>query len=142
MLIVVSNQPDVARGTTSRSEVEAINRTLGCALPIDEFRVCYHGSDDNCDCRKPKPGMLLTAAQEWKIDLLSSYMVGDRGAISRPEACGVQDVFHRLRLRRKTVGNVRLPCQVALGGGLYHLSGISISILDGGMYASHQSTEG
>jgi D-glycero-D-manno-heptose 1,7-bisphosphate phosphatase len=78
VLIVVSNQPDVARGTTSRAEVEEINRTLARALPIDGFQVCYHGSDDDCDCRKPKPGMLLTAAQEWKIDLLSSYMVGDR----------------------------------------------------------------
>lgn len=78
VLIVVSNQPDVARGTTSRSEVEAINRKLACALPIDEFRMCYHDNDDDCDCRKPKPGMLLKAARERKIDLVSSYMVGDR----------------------------------------------------------------
>jgi D-glycero-D-manno-heptose 1,7-bisphosphate phosphatase len=78
VLIVVSNQPDVARGTITRAEVEAINETLARALPIDQFRVCYHDSDDGCDCRKPKPGMLLTAAQEWGIDLPSSYMVGDR----------------------------------------------------------------
>lgn len=78
ILIVVSNQPDVARGTASRAEVEEINNALSRALPIDEFRMCYHDDDDNCECRKPKPGMLLAAARKWTIDLASSYMVGDR----------------------------------------------------------------
>lgn len=77
-LIVVSNQPDVARGTTPRSQVEAINATLARALPIDVFSMCYHDSGDGCACRKPRPGMLLEAAKEWNIDLSSSYMVGDR----------------------------------------------------------------
>ena len=78
LLVVVSNQPDVVRGKTSRAEVEAINAKLSRTLPIDEFRICYHDTGDNCDCRKPKPGMLLTAARYWNIDLASSYMVGDR----------------------------------------------------------------
>ena len=62
LLIVVTNQPDVARGTTTREAVEAINAALGAALPIDEFRTCYHDSEAGCDCRKPKPGALLAAA--------------------------------------------------------------------------------
>lgn len=78
MLIVVTNQPDVARGTTPRSDVEAINQHLQQSLPIDEFRTCYHDSIDRCDCRKPKPGALLAAAKEHNIDLSASYMVGDR----------------------------------------------------------------
>lgn len=78
LLIVVTNQPDVARGTMARSTVEAINRMLQEALPIDEFHVCYHDSADNCDCRKPSPGALLRAAAEHGIDLAASYMVGDR----------------------------------------------------------------
>jgi D-glycero-D-manno-heptose 1,7-bisphosphate phosphatase len=78
LLIVVSNQPDVARGTTARADVETINASLGQALPIDEFRVCYHDGSDGCDCRKPKPGMLLAAAHERRLDLAGSYMVGDR----------------------------------------------------------------
>ncbi|NQT84637.1 HAD-IIIA family hydrolase, partial [bacterium] len=45
---------------------------------IDKVYVCVHNDGDNCDCRKPKPGMLLQAAQEWNIDLAGSYMVGDR----------------------------------------------------------------
>lgn len=78
MLIVVSNQPDVARGTTSRETVEAINAYLASRLPVDRFTMCYHDSGDGCDCRKPLPGMLLAGAREFDVDLASSYMVGDR----------------------------------------------------------------
>lgn len=78
MLIVVTNQPDVARGTTSRVVVDAINAHLKGSLPIDEFRTCYHDSGDGCACRKPLPGALLAAAREHDIDLKRSFMVGDR----------------------------------------------------------------
>lgn len=78
LLIVVTNQPDVARGTTTREAVEEINATLGAALPIDEFRTCFHDSGFECDCRKPKPGALLAAAELHDIHLSESYMVGDR----------------------------------------------------------------
>lgn len=78
LLIVVTNQPDVARGTTALSDVEAINNHLQQCLCIDEFRVCYHDSDDGCDCRKPLPGLLTAAAIALDIDLNKSYMVGDR----------------------------------------------------------------
>ena len=78
LLIVVTNQPDVARGITSLVEVEAINTYLKQCLPIDEFRSCYHDSCDGCDCRKPRPGALLAAADARGIDLFASYIVGDR----------------------------------------------------------------
>jgi D-glycero-D-manno-heptose 1,7-bisphosphate phosphatase len=78
MLIVVTNQPDVARGTTPRAIVEEINTYLATHLPIDEFRTCYHDSSDGCDCRKPLPGSLLAAAKKHNINLWKSYMVGDR----------------------------------------------------------------
>jgi D-glycero-D-manno-heptose 1,7-bisphosphate phosphatase len=78
ILIVVSNQPDVARGTTTKGTVEAINAYLAERLPIDRFIMCYHDSGDGCNCRKPRPGMLLAGAREFDVDLASSYMVGDR----------------------------------------------------------------
>lgn len=78
MLIVVTNQPDVARGTTPQAVVEEINNYLASCLPIDEFRTCYHDSGDGCNCRKPLPGLLLAAAGQHGIDLGQSYMVGDR----------------------------------------------------------------
>ncbi len=78
LLIVVTNQPDVARGTQTMAAVEALNRELGARLPLDEVRVCPHDDGDGCDCRKPAPGMLLDAAAEHGIDLAASVMVGDR----------------------------------------------------------------
>jgi len=78
VLIVVSNQPDVARGTTTREVVEEIHARLADTLPIDRFMVCYHDTPDNCECRKPRAGMLLASAKEMQIDLAASYMVGDR----------------------------------------------------------------
>jgi len=74
-LIVVTNQPDVARGRQKRSRVEAINRALMERLPLDEIRVCYHDDGDGCACRKPEPGLLLRPPLH---DLSQSVIVGDR----------------------------------------------------------------
>ena len=93
-LIVVSNQPDVARGKTSQATVETINATLAEALPIDEFRVCYHDSQDHCACRKPKPGMLIDAARERDIDCARSFMIGDRWRdVEAGAAAGCKTIF-------------------------------------------------
>ncbi len=78
LLIVVTNQPDVARGTARREDVDAMNAWLAGELPIDEFRTCFHDDKDGCDCRKPLPGALLQAARDHDIDLAASHMVGDR----------------------------------------------------------------
>jgi D-sedoheptulose 7-phosphate isomerase len=77
-LLVVTNQPDVARGKQSRQTIEAMHQALSARLPLDDIFVCYHTDRDNCDCRKPMPGMLLEAARKHNIDLASSFMVGDR----------------------------------------------------------------
>jgi len=77
-LIVVTNQPDVARGTQTRECVEGMNASLKDQLPLDDFRVCYHDDSDKCSCRKPAPGLLFSAAVDWRIDLSESFMVGDR----------------------------------------------------------------
>jgi D-glycero-D-manno-heptose 1,7-bisphosphate phosphatase len=78
ILITVSNQPDVARGTLKRDIVESINTYLGAMLPINRFIMCYHDSSDDCTCRKPKPGMIHEGALEFNVDLSKSYMIGDR----------------------------------------------------------------
>jgi D-glycero-D-manno-heptose 1,7-bisphosphate phosphatase len=74
-LVVVTNQPDVARGRQRRAIVEAINAALAGQLPLDEFRVCYHDDGDQCGCRKPEPGLLLKRPAH---DLPRSVIVGDR----------------------------------------------------------------
>jgi D-glycero-D-manno-heptose 1,7-bisphosphate phosphatase len=78
LLVVVTNQPDVARRTARREDVDGINDSLRASLPLDDIQVCFHDDGDGCDCRKPLPGMLLSAAARHGVDLSSSFMVGDR----------------------------------------------------------------
>lgn len=78
VLVVVTNQPDVARGTVTRESVELINSYLGRELGIDHFFTCFHDDSQECNCRKPKPGLLEVAARNLNLDLHKSFMVGDR----------------------------------------------------------------
>jgi D-glycero-D-manno-heptose 1,7-bisphosphate phosphatase len=77
-LLVVTNQPDVARGSQQKERVAEINDYLIKRLGLHAVYTCYHDSADGCDCRKPRPGLLLQAAREWPITLENSFMVGDR----------------------------------------------------------------
>ena len=80
VLVVVTNQPDVGRGTQTREAVEAIHAKLGELLPIDRFEVSYDSGRENppSPFRKPAAGMLLRAAKELGLNLARSWMVGDR----------------------------------------------------------------
>lgn len=91
LLIVATNQPEVARGLQDTALVEEMHRRLRAALPLDDIWVCYHDRRHRCGCRKPEPGLLLGAAEKWGIDLSRSYMIGDRGkdlAAGRRAGCG------------------------------------------------------
>lgn len=81
-LVVVSNQRGVSRGLVSPSALEAIERIVQDGLAahqcsVEAFRYCTHRLEEECRCRKPRPGMLLDAAQELGIDLPRSWMIGD-----------------------------------------------------------------
>jgi D-glycero-D-manno-heptose 1,7-bisphosphate phosphatase len=78
VLIVVTNQPDVARGTLDRQTVEEMHALLRRDLDIDEVACCYHDDPDGCACRKPRPGLLIDAAERLGIPLRRSFVVGDR----------------------------------------------------------------
>lgn len=78
MAIVVTNQPDIARGVATKEVVEQLNDALAAAVPIHEVLVCPHDDADGCACRKPRPGLLLEAAARLQVDLTRSFMVGDR----------------------------------------------------------------
>lgn len=77
-LIVATNQPDIARGRLTREQVDAMNGHLRACLPLDAVEVCVHDDADNCDCRKPKPGLLVHAARRDDLALDESFMIGDR----------------------------------------------------------------
>jgi D-glycero-D-manno-heptose 1,7-bisphosphate phosphatase len=94
LLIVATNQPDVARGLQQREVVEAMHQRLRDFLPLDDIKVCYEIDGPYCICYKPKPGMLLAAAGEHNIDLARSYMIGDRWRdVGAGNAAGCWTIF-------------------------------------------------
>ena len=94
LLIVVTNQPDVGRGIQKKQTVEKMHTFLLNKLPLDVIYVCWHGQDGECDCRKPLPGLLYQAEQDWHIDLKKSFMIGDRWRdIDTGFAAGCKTVF-------------------------------------------------
>jgi D-glycero-D-manno-heptose 1,7-bisphosphate phosphatase len=81
-VIVVSNQRCVARGLLTAAELEKIHHRMNCELSqagarLQAIYYCPHEKEPPCDCRKPSPGMLLTAAREHQVDLSISWLVGD-----------------------------------------------------------------
>jgi D-glycero-D-manno-heptose 1,7-bisphosphate phosphatase len=118
LLVVATNQPDVGRGTLPHGVVETIHAHMVAQLPIDRVEVCYHPGkgESDCDCRKPKPGMLLRAAQALQIDLARSWMVGDRWRdIDCGHAAGCRTVFidrgYAEELRQKPDFSARHLCE-------------------------------
>jgi len=78
LVVVVTNQPELARGRLDSSALRAMHQKLLAEVPIDAIYVCPHDDQAHCLCRKPRPGLLLSAANDHKIDLSQSFMVGDR----------------------------------------------------------------
>ena len=78
-LVMVTNQPDIARGRVSREVVDAVNTAVCEIVGIDLVLVCPHDDADACHCRKPEPGLLLEGAQRCNVPLdRASVMIGDR----------------------------------------------------------------
>jgi D-glycero-D-manno-heptose 1,7-bisphosphate phosphatase len=81
-VFVVTNQRGVAKGLLTQDDVESIHQKmcqeLACAgAVITKVYYCPHERQPPCTCRKPAPGMLLTAAKSYDLDLASSWMIGD-----------------------------------------------------------------
>ncbi len=101
VLVMVTNQPDIARGTAAATVIEAVNTQLVDALGLDLALMCPHDDADDCDCRKPKPGLLQQGAEILSIALdHSSFMVGDRWRdIDAGHNCGCHDRVDQPRIR-------------------------------------------
>ena len=94
LLVVVTNQPDVGRGTQELGIVEAMHAAMQKALPIDRVEVCYDSGSGASEFYKPAPGMVLRAAQELGIQVPASYLVGDRWRdIDCGAAAGCRTIF-------------------------------------------------
>jgi len=94
VLIVVTNQPDVARGTETMESVNAVGAQLQAELPVDDILVCPHDDRDHCGCRKPKAGLILDGAARYGVDVARSFMVGDRWRdVEAGQAAGCRTVW-------------------------------------------------
>lgn len=93
-LIIVTNQPDIGNGLIDIKIVEKMHEIITQQLPIDHIETCPHSQKDNCECRKPKPGMLLTSALRFNINLQQSIMIGDRWSdIEAGQRAGCKSIF-------------------------------------------------
>ncbi|MDQ6920117.1 MAG: HAD family hydrolase [Candidatus Dormibacteraeota bacterium] len=102
LLVVVTNQPEVARGTLAAETLEAMHQLLHRRVSVDAVLTCPHDDGDGCDCRKPAPGLLLQAARTWQVEMGQSVMVGDRWRdveAGRAAGCATVWVRHRYRER-------------------------------------------
>ncbi len=94
LVVVVTNQPDIANGLVDPQVVAEMHAKMRSKLAIDDVRMCPHNSAAGCECRKPKPGLLFSAAADHNIDLLESYMVGDRiSDVMAGSSAGCRSIF-------------------------------------------------
>ncbi|MEX0892397.1 MAG: HAD family hydrolase [Gemmatimonadota bacterium] len=75
--LVVTNQPDVARGLLPPAVLAEMMERVGRATGVDDVAWCPHDDRDGCGCRKPLPGMIHTLAERWRVDPRRSFLVGD-----------------------------------------------------------------
>jgi D-glycero-D-manno-heptose 1,7-bisphosphate phosphatase len=94
LTLVVTNQPDVATGKTTRAIVDQIHDHLRRTLALDAIYACYCLEGPGCDCYKPRPGLLVQAAAEWGVDCRKSFMIGDRWRdVGAGKAAGCRTIF-------------------------------------------------
>jgi D-glycero-D-manno-heptose 1,7-bisphosphate phosphatase len=92
---VISNQSGIARGIITADQVEAVNARIDLLIgPFDVWLYCPHGPDDGCDCRKPKPKMVLDAARAMGVDPGCCVVIGDKASdVQAARNAGAQAIF-------------------------------------------------
>jgi D-glycero-D-manno-heptose 1,7-bisphosphate phosphatase len=121
-IVIVTNQSAVGRGLVLQANAEEINRQLVNLIhhhggQVDGVYMCTHKPDDDCFCRKPKPGLLLQAAKELALDLQRSWMIGD--AWSDVQAGQRAGMRHTILLRTgRGTEQLLQPCPEELAGYL------------------------
>ena len=104
LVIVATNQPDLARELLPKHDLDAMHQSLSEKFAVDDIYVCPHVQKDDCSCRKPRPGMLLEAAVKWRVDMSRSFMVGD---MERDIEAGRQAGCRTVLVRREYNQDVR-----------------------------------
>jgi D-glycero-D-manno-heptose 1,7-bisphosphate phosphatase len=92
--VVITNQPDVARGTVTVEQIKEINLAICKLADLNFLYMCVHDDDDECICRKPKTGLIIESATQLDIDLSKSFLVGDRWRdVAAGNAAGLATFF-------------------------------------------------
>lgn len=108
VIIAVSNQPQIARGFLEEDGLAKIHLKMQSLLgnKIDKVYYCPHKNEDNCDCRKPKPGMFFKSQEDFDIDLADSIMVGDSDKdILAGRAAGCRTIFIKNEFKTQYLAN-------------------------------------
>ena len=106
LLFLITNQPDITRGKTTRSFVDEVVDRIRLHVPLDDVRICPHDDEDACACRKPRPGMILDLAREWHVDLSESHVIGDMWRdVEAARAAGCHSILIRRDYNRDTSGD-------------------------------------
>jgi len=103
-IFIITNQPDVSRKKIFKKDVEKIHKKIMSKLFIDEIKTCFHDDTDNCNCRKPKIGMITSLKKKYKLNLKKSFVIGDRW---RDIDCGFKAGCKTIFIDRKY--NERIP---------------------------------
>ncbi len=109
-VFVVSNQPDVARGLLAPAQLDALTAAIRAEVVLDDWRYCVHDDIDGCECRKPRPGLLLALAGKWGVDLARSYLVGDSAKdMAAGQAAGCRTILLRRDYNADARGGDEVP---------------------------------
>ena len=93
-LFLVTNQPDYKRGKQLKKNIVKINSLVKSFYQLDDTFTCWHAYDGQCECRKPKPGMIINASLKYKIYTSKSFMIGDRWKdIEAGNKAGCRSIF-------------------------------------------------
>lgn len=125
-LFIVSNQPDIAKGIQTREQICSVHKKFRELIEsegvyITEYLYCYHHPDGThpelgipCECRKPKPGLILYAEREYNLDLQHSWMIGDK---ETDIECGVNAGVNTIHVNtRDTKLTLRHAADIISGG--------------------------
>lgn len=123
---VITNQSGIARGLLTADQVELVNVRVEQLLgPFDVWRMCPHGPDDGCGCRKPAPGMVISACGELGVDPSRCVVVGDIAAdVQAAQAAGATGILvpatatlpAEIVAARHVATNVAAAASAILGG--------------------------
>ncbi|HUI28816.1 MAG TPA: HAD-IIIA family hydrolase [Candidatus Acidoferrales bacterium] len=103
-LFIVSNQPDIARGKLSESTLRSMTAVLESMFTFKEILYCRHDDQDDCNCRKPKPGMIETLISKYCLKREECLIVGDSWKdVAAGKSAGIKTVFLVTSYNEKTV---------------------------------------